>query len=90
MSTYQRIEDYENTQVTINQVLKSKVKLDEEKMPSGHNSPDKDYYALASTERQVAANESARLYGISTGRGGPGGITGSTERKPSNDSGNAG
>ena len=41
-------------------------------MPTGnHISPlEKDYNALASTERFAAANESARLYGISGGYGG--------------------
>ena len=35
ISTYQRIEDYENTQVMTKQALQSKVKLDEDRMPSG-------------------------------------------------------
>ena len=40
-------------------------------MPQGHTTPpEKDYYAYASTERYVAATESARLYGISGGYGG--------------------
>lgn len=67
MSTY----DENDTQVMTKQALKSKVKLNEDKMPQGDTTPpEKDYYVMVSTEREVAANESARLYGISGGYGG--------------------
>ena len=57
-------------------------------MPSGHTTPlEKDYFALASTERNYAAKESARLYGMSGGYGGiSGNVSGnaSAERKYDN------